>query len=177
MLEKLVTAHATGKLQFFGKHADLAQPQAFAAALAPLRHTNWFVYSKRPFAGPQAVLAYLSRYTHRVAIANSRLIALNSGRVTFKVKDYRVDGPGRHKTMTLDAAEFIRRFLIHVLPRAFTEFAITGSSPTALAVRPSRVPANSWRSSHQTPIPTAQQLTKLRIPVYPLPHARVAAVA
>jgi hypothetical protein len=119
MLEKLVTAHATGKLQFFGKLADLAQPQAFAAALAPLRHTNWFVYGKRPFAGPRAVLAYLSRYTHRVAIANSRLIALNNGRVTFKVKDYRVDGPGRHKTMTLDAAEFIRRFLIHVLPKGF----------------------------------------------------------
>jgi len=99
MLEKLVTAHTTGKLQFFGKLAHLAQPQAFAAALAPLRDTNWFVYSKRPFAGPQAVLAYLSRYTHRVAIANSRLIALNNGRVTFKVKDYRVDGPARHKTM------------------------------------------------------------------------------
>jgi len=119
MLEKLVAAHAAGKLQFFGSHAHLAQSEAFAAVLAPLRKTRWFVYSKRPFAGPKAVLAYLSRYTHRVAISNSRLIALDNGRVTFKVKDYRTDGPDRYKTMTLDAAEFIRRFLIHVLPKGF----------------------------------------------------------
>src|SRR5271166_4675131 len=119
MLEKLVAAHAAGRLQFFGNHAHLAQPAAFAAVLAPLRKTRWFVYSKRPFAGPKAVLAYLSRYTHRVAISNSRLIALDNGRVTFKVKDYRTEGPDRYKTMTLDAAEFIRRFLIHVLPRGF----------------------------------------------------------
>jgi len=119
MLEKLVAAHAAGKLQFFGSHAHLAQSEAFATVLAPLRKTRWFVYSKRPFAGPQAVLAYLSRYTHRVAISNSRLIALDNGRVTFKVKDYRTEGPDRYKTMTLDAAEFIRRFLIHVLPKGF----------------------------------------------------------
>jgi putative transposase/transposase-like zinc-binding protein len=119
MLEKLLAAHAAGELQFFGSHAHLAQPAAFAAVLAPLRKTKWFVYSKRPFAGPQAVLAYLSRYTHRVAISNSRLIALDNGRVTFKVKDYRTEGPDRYKTMTLDAAEFIRRFLIHVLPKGF----------------------------------------------------------
>jgi hypothetical protein len=119
MLDKLLTAHAAGKLQFFGKHAGLAHPKAFAAALAPLRRIKWFVYTKRPFAGPQAVLAYLSRYTHRVAIANSRLIALNHDRVTFKVKDYRLDPPNRYKTMTLDVAEFIRRFLIHVLPKGF----------------------------------------------------------
>jgi len=118
-LEKLFAVHAAGELRFFGSHAHLAQPAAFAAVLAPLRKTRWFVYSKRPFAGPQAVLAYLSRYTHRVAISNSRLIALDNGRVTFKVKDYRTDGPDRHKTMTLDAAEFIRRFLIHVLPKGF----------------------------------------------------------
>ena len=119
MIEKLVAAHAAGRLQFFGSHAHLAQPAAFAAVLAPLRNTRWFVYSKRPFAGPKAVLAYLSRYTHRVAISNSRLIALDNGRVTFKVKDYRTEGPDRYKTMTLDAAEFIRRFLIHVLPKGF----------------------------------------------------------
>lgn len=119
MLEKLTAAHAAGKLQFFGGHAHLARPDAFTAVLAPLRKTKWFVYSKRPFAGPEAVLAYLSRYTHRVAISNSRLIALDNDRVTFKVKDYRIEGAARYKTMTLDVAEFIRRFLIHVLPKGF----------------------------------------------------------
>ena len=92
---------------------------AFAAYLAPLKRTRWFVYAKRPFAGPKAVLAYLSRYTHRVAISNRRLIAADAKAVTFKVKDYRIDGPGRYKTMTLDPHEFIRRFLIHVLPTGF----------------------------------------------------------
>ena len=119
MLEKLLAAHAAGKLQFFGDHAHLAQPDAFTAVLAPLRKTKWFVYSKRPFAGPDAVLAYLSRYTHRVAISNSRLITASDKGVTFKVKDYRIEGAGRFKTMTLDVAEFIRRFLIHVLPKGF----------------------------------------------------------
>jgi hypothetical protein len=119
MLDKLLAAHAVGKLQFFGEQARLAQSDAFTAVLAPLRNTKWFVYSKRPFAGPAAVLAYLSRYTHRVAISNSRLISANEKCVTFKVKDYRIDGADRYKTMTLDVAEFIRRFLIHVLPKGF----------------------------------------------------------
>jgi Putative transposase/Transposase zinc-binding domain len=119
MLEKLAAAHKAGKLTFFGNHAHLVDTKAFAAFLAPLKRTRWFVYSKRPFAGPKAVLAYLSRYTHRVAISNSRLIAADARRVTFKVKDYRVEGPGRYKTMTLATAEFIRRFLIHVLPKGF----------------------------------------------------------
>ncbi len=121
MLEKLLAAHQTGRLQFFGTHAHLAGAKAFAAFLAPLRTTRWFVYSKRPFAGPKAVLAYLylSRYTHRVAISNRRLIAADERSVTFKVKDYRIEGPGRYTTMTLDIAEFIRRFLIHVLPKGF----------------------------------------------------------
>jgi hypothetical protein len=119
MLTKLVAAHETGQLQFFGAHAHLADAKAFAAFLAPLRRKRWFVYTKRPFAGPKAVLAYLSRYTHRVAISNRRLIALNDRRVTFKVKDYRIKGLGRYTTMTLDVSEFIRRFLIHVLPKGF----------------------------------------------------------
>jgi hypothetical protein len=119
MLEKLVAAHKAGKLVFFGAHAHLAGDKAFAAFLKPLRRTRWFVYSKRPFAGPNAVLAYLSRYTHRVAISNSRLIAADATGVTFKVKDYRVEGPARYTTMTLETAEFIRRFLIHVLPKGF----------------------------------------------------------
>jgi hypothetical protein len=119
MLEKLAAAHTAGKLTFFGAHAHLADARAFARFLAPLRKTRWFVYAKRPFAGPKAVLAYLSRYTHRVAISNSRLIKADATGVTFKVKNYRVEGSARYTTMTLDTGEFIRRFLIHVLPKGF----------------------------------------------------------
>jgi hypothetical protein len=118
-LEKLVAAHQAGQLQFFGHHAPLTDAQAFAAYLAPLRNVEWVVYSKRPFGGPEAVLAYLARYTHRVAISNSRLIALDDNGVTFKWKDYRVEGPDRYKVMTLATHEFIRRFLSHVLPGGF----------------------------------------------------------
>ena len=117
MLEKLAAAHAAGKLTFFGSNAHLAEAAAFNAFLAPLRKIKWFVYSKRPFAGPKAVLAYLSRYTHRVAISNRRIIAADGQSVIFKVKDYRIEGPGRYTTMTLGTHEFIRRFLIHVLPK------------------------------------------------------------
>ncbi|MGO8840052.1 MAG: IS91 family transposase [Methyloceanibacter sp.] len=118
-LENLVTAHGAGRLRFFGEHAPLAGRDAFAACLAPLRKAEWVVYAKRPFGGPEAVLAYLSRYTHRVAIANSRLIALDDTGVTFKWKDYRAKGRERFKVMTLAVDEFIRRFLIHVLPSGF----------------------------------------------------------
>jgi putative transposase/transposase-like zinc-binding protein len=118
-LEKLVAAHQAGRLHFFGDHAHLDNARAFAAYLAPLRRSEWVVYSKRPFGGPQAVLAYLSRYTHRVAISNSRLIAFDGNGVTFKWKDYRAEGRQRHKVMTLATDEFIRRFLTHVLPRSF----------------------------------------------------------
>jgi Putative transposase/Transposase zinc-binding domain len=118
-LEKLVAAHEAGRLTFFGDHRALSGAEAFAAYLAPLRSTKWFVYAKRPFAGPAAVLAYLSRYTHRVAISNRRLVAADSQGVTFKYKDYRTDGRDRYKTMTLSPHEFIRRFLIHVLPKGF----------------------------------------------------------
>jgi putative transposase/transposase-like zinc-binding protein len=116
-LERLVAAHK--QLQFFGNNAALAKPQAFATYLAPLRKSEWVVYSKPPFGGPEAVLAYLSRYTHRVAIANSRLIAFDQRGVTFRWKDYRIEGRDRYKLMTLATDEFIRRFLIHVLPRGF----------------------------------------------------------
>ncbi|MET0792759.1 MAG: IS91 family transposase [Polyangiaceae bacterium] len=119
MLEKLVAAHAAGKLKFCGTHAHLADAKAFATFLAPLSKTRWFVYAKRPFAGPKAVLAYLARYTHRIAISNSRMIKTDGNSVTFKVKNYRVEGHARYTTMTLDVAEFIRRFLIHVLPKGF----------------------------------------------------------
>jgi len=118
-LERLLAAHQAGRLKFFGDHAALANAPAFVAYLAPLRRAEWVVYAKRPFGGPQAVLAYLSRYTHRVAIANSRLIACDRGAVTFRWKDYRAEGRDRQKVMTLATAEFIRRFLIHVLPSGF----------------------------------------------------------
>jgi hypothetical protein len=122
-LEELLRAHQAGKLQFFSEHAALADAKAFEAWLTPLRQCEWVVYAKRPFAGPQAVLAYLSRYTHRVAISNSRLLALDERGVTFKWKDYRVKagakGQTRHKTMTLAPDEFMRRFLLHVLPGGF----------------------------------------------------------
>src|SRR5438552_3978496 len=119
MLEMLLTAHDTGRLRFFGDHAHLTNKAAFKAYLAPLHRTKWFVYSKRPFAGPEQVLAYLSRYTHRVAISNSRLVATDATSVTFNYKDYRIEGPGRYKTMTLKPDEFIRRFLMHLLPCGF----------------------------------------------------------
>jgi len=118
-LEKLMAAHDAGALKFFGAHAALGERKAFAAFLLPLRNIKWVVYSKRPFGGPATVLAYLSRYTHRVAISNSRLISFDHSGVTFKWKDYRAKGRERAKVMTLATDEFIRRFLIHVLPRRF----------------------------------------------------------
>jgi len=118
-LEELAAAHGRGELRFFGEHAELADPDAFAQWLAPLRQCEWVVYAKRPFAGPAAVLAYLSRYTHRVAISNRRLLAFDERGVTFRWKDYRAEGRTRHKTMSLSSGEFIRRFLLHVLPGGF----------------------------------------------------------
>ena len=118
-IEELEKLHRAGQLQFFGDEAKLLDPGAFARWLAPLRACEWVVYAKRPFAGPEAVLAYLSRYTHRVAISNRRLLAMNEHGITFRWKDYRAKGRTRHKTMTLAAEEFMRRFLLHVLPRGF----------------------------------------------------------
>jgi hypothetical protein len=118
-LAALVDAHAAGRLAFFGEIEGLRRREALAAHLAPLKRKKWFVYAKPPFSGPEAVLAYLARYTHRVAIANSRLIALDERGVTFRYKDYRRNGQARYRTMTLSADEFIRRFLLHVLPKGF----------------------------------------------------------
>jgi len=115
-LEELQRRHQAGRLQFFGEHVALAEANAFRRWLAPLRKTEWVIYAKRPFAGPESVLAYLSRYTHRVAIANSRLISMDERGVTFRWKDYRAKGRTRYKTMTLQPEEFMRRFLLHVLP-------------------------------------------------------------
>jgi hypothetical protein len=119
MLAMLKAAHDAGRLQFFGPDADLADKSAFKSWLEPLYDTKWHVHAKRPFAGPEQVLAYLARYTHRVAISNSRLIGADETGVTFKYKDYRIEGPGRYKTMTVAPGEFIRRFMLHVLPKGF----------------------------------------------------------
>ena len=118
-LERLSAAYHAGRLEFFADQIALAQPAAFKAHLAALRKAKWVVYAKPPFGGPDAVLAYLSRYTHRIAIANSRLVAFDGQCVTFKWKDYRAKSAARYKLMTLNADEFIRRFLIHVLPDGF----------------------------------------------------------
>jgi hypothetical protein len=118
-LEKLHQAHREGRLQFYGRHHPLAERSTFVKYLAPLVKIDWVVYAKRPFAGPEAVLAYLSRYTHRVAIANSRLLSHDQHSVSFKWKDYRASKRERYKTMHLATDEFIRRFLIHVLPKGF----------------------------------------------------------
>ena len=116
-LQKLAVAHASSRLQFFDTLAPLADARTFARHLAPVRRVDWIVYAKKPFAGPEQVLRYLARYTHRIAISNRRLVALDESSVTFTWKDYR-DG-GEHKRMTLGAHEFIRRFLLHVLPKGF----------------------------------------------------------
>jgi len=147
-LEKLVAAHAAGRLQFFGAHANLADCAAFAQYLAPSRGSEWVVYSKRPFGGPEAVLAYLSRYTHRVAISNSRLLACNGDGVAFKYKDYRVEGRARQKVMLLATDEFIRRFLIHVLPTGTA--SISPGFSTSCAGEGARTGAIS--SAHPVPI-------------------------
>jgi Putative transposase/Transposase zinc-binding domain len=118
-LQMLRAAHATGRLRFFADDRALADATAFGDYLEPLRKAEWVVYAKEPFGGPEAVLAYLSRYTHRVAISNHRLLEANQSGVTFRYKDYRIEGPGRYKTMTLPTREFIRRFLMHVLPKGF----------------------------------------------------------
>ena len=119
MLAMLMQAHRAGQLKFFNTYAGLVDKRTFKRFIAPLRHIKWVVYCKAPFAGAQQVLRYLSRYTHRVAISNRRLIAADDGYIAFRWKDYRIDGPGRWKTMRLHPHEFIRRFLMHVLPKGF----------------------------------------------------------
>jgi hypothetical protein len=118
-IEGLMALHRSGELTFFADLAGLADPDAFTAYLAPLRKTEWVVYAKLPFGGPEQVLAYLSRYTHRVAISNHRLVSADADTVAFRWKDYRIKRGDRMKVMRLKTSEFIRRFLIHVLPDGF----------------------------------------------------------
>jgi Putative transposase/Transposase zinc-binding domain len=119
MLAMLMHAHSAGELKFFNTHAGLADKKTFKRFIAPLRRIQWVVYCKAPFAGPEQVLRYLSRYTHRVAISNRRLVAADSEAIAFRWKDYRLNGAHRWKTMRLRPHEFIRRFLLHVLPKGF----------------------------------------------------------
>ena len=178
MLEKLAAAHAAGKLQFFGEHRHLGDADAFAAFLAPLRTTRWFVYSKRPFAGPQAVLAYLARYTHRVAIANSRLIAADEDGVTFKWKDYRFEGP-----RSLQDHDALRRTSSSAAscstscPRASTASATTGSSPAPHARRTSPAPGSCSPHPSRQRCPTRRPRPPPRRRPTIARHARAAAGA
>jgi Putative transposase/Transposase zinc-binding domain len=119
MLAMLMDAYRAGQLTFFNTHTGLADKRTFKRFIAPLRHIKWVVYCKASFAGPEQVLHYLSRYTHRIAITNRRLVAADDRGIAFRWKDYRIDGPGRWKTMRLHPHEFIRRFLLHVVPKGF----------------------------------------------------------
>src|ERR1019366_6742621 len=150
-LEELQKLHRDGQLKFFGEHVDLSDAAAFADWLMPLRQCEWVVYAKRPFAGPEAVLAYLSRYTHRVAISNSRLIAHDDRGVTFRWKDYREHGRTRYKTMTLASQEFIRRFLLHVLPSGFPRSRHHGSAFSSLGACPTSalIPHRVWHAQRR----------------------------
>ena len=137
-LQGLEAMHAGGELELFTDLANLKDPHEFRAYLAPLRRAEWVVYAKKPFAGPKQVLAYLARDTHRVAIANSRLIDLDETHVSFRWKDYRESGRRKSKVMRLSVGEFMRRFLIHVCRTASIAFATMASSPTATAPTSSR---------------------------------------
>jgi Putative transposase len=175
MLAKLVAAHKTGQLQFFNQYAHLAERKAFARYLAPLRRRKWYVYSKRPFGGPEAVLAYLSRYTHRVAISNRRLIAFDQNGVTFSYKDYRADGPARYKVMTLAPSEFIRRFLIHVLPKGFHRIRHYGLlAKSSCAETSCRRASYSQHQSRKASLTMLAALTSHLLTCIPVPAAAAA---
>ena len=160
-LHKLRAAYHAGELQFFGKLARLVDPQVFAAYLRPMYDTNWRVYCKRPFGGPKEVLRYLARYTHRVAISNSRLLACDDKSVTFKWKDYRLEGRERYKVMTLPVHEFIRRFLMHVLPAGFHRIRYYGLLATGKRAEniararelltPPLIPIDAIKAAHTNP--------------------------
>ena len=160
-LTRLTALHDAGRLAFFGSMTELADRRTFLRHLAPVRKKRWIVYAKPPFAGPEAVLAYLSRYTHRVAISNRRLVAFDENGVTFRCKDYRREGAERQRIMTLTADEFIRRFLLHVLPRGFhriRHYGLLASAARrdnlALARRLLAVPSEPEVPTPETPLDT-----------------------
>ena len=140
-LTQLIELYEAGRLTFFGTQAGLADRRLFLRRLTAVRKKRFVVYAKPPFAGPEAVLAYLARYTHRVAISNRRLIAVDETGVTFRYKDYRRDGAERQRVMTLAPHEFIRRFLLHVLPRGFhriRHYGLLASSARKVSVARAR---------------------------------------
>jgi len=176
-LEMLAAAHARARLSFFGDLGRLADAEAFAGYLAPLRRTEYVVYAKPPFGGPAAVLAYLARYTHRVAIANSRLVAMDERAVRFRWKDYRTADPStgavRIKTMSLSPAEFLRRFLLHVLPTGFhriRHYGLLANGPRApdldrlraLIAAATGAPATHVEPDAEPPAPEAAALPACR---------------
>ena len=173
-LARLADAHAEGQLAFFGEIEGLRRREAFVTHLAPLSRKNWFVYAKPPFTRPEAVLAYLARYTHRVAISNSRLLALDERGVTFRYKDYRRNGRERLRTMTLAPDEFIRRFLLHVLPKGFHRIRHYGLLASATCK------ANIARAKEliAAPLPSIDPSAELTPPPPPIaPHALAAVAA
>jgi hypothetical protein len=169
-LDKLRAAHRAGRLRFFNELALLAATTAFDAHIAPLRRTEWIVYAKRPFAGPEQVLAYLSRYTHRIAISNRRLVALDDSHVSFSWRDY-AHGSAK-KVMRLDAHEFLRRFLLHVLPDGFQRirhfgFLANGHRRLKLAAIRSLLAVSAPPPSTATTVddePTARDPGEPRVP-------------
>ena len=186
MLALLKTAHTDGRLSFPGSIASLADTARFKTFLEPLYTTNWYVHAKRPFAGPEQVLAYLARYTHRVAISNKRLIKSDASGVTFTFKDYRITGPDRYKTMTLAPGEFMRRFLLHVLPKGFHRIRhygllATGRTKAATLKRARDLIAAASSTSPPKPSPTTAQpndatAAAVERPVHPCPCCGAAMV-
>jgi hypothetical protein len=157
-VEGLLALHRAGDLAFFGDLTGLSKPQVFAAYLAPMRKTEWVVYAKPPFGGPEAVLAYLSRYTHRVAISNSRLISADANTVAFRWKDYRIKSDDRQSVMRLATPEFIRRFLIHVLPDGFhriRHYGLLASAPRKANIAKARALLGAELVKNEDP-PTAE---------------------
>ena len=186
MLALLKSAHAGGRLSFPGSIADLADKARFKAFLEPLYTTNWYVHAKRPFAGPEQVLAYLARYTHRVAISNKRLIKADASGVTFTFKDYRLTGAGRYKTMTLAPGEFMRRFLLHILPKGFhriRHYGLLASSRTKVATLKrardliaAAAPSTPTKSSPATAQPSDASAATVERPMHPCPCCGAAMV-
>jgi hypothetical protein len=168
-LTMLVRAHA--RLKFFADHAALTDRRAFKRFLAPLRKIEWVVYTKNPFAGPKQVLRYLSRYTHRVAISNRRLVSTDDNAIAFRWKDYRIDGPDRWKTMTLHPHEFIPDSSPTSCPKASTASAITACSPAAI------VPPTSHAHASCSVLPRPSSNFKRRSPLPPMSRASCLALA
>lgn len=172
-LEALVKAHDKGRLLFFADLDTLKKPAAFARHLSPLRTIDWVVYAKRPFAGPDAVLAYLSRYTHRIAISNRRLLAFNERGVTFRYKDYRSKKANPWTSMTLATDEFLRRFLLHVLPSGFhriRHYGLFANAQRRHRLKIARRLLNNTRKTHTDHADAAEKEAQDKLPAFTCRH-------